>query len=77
MQAARLKGRSTGSCREFPKNIDIYGEQVNFTFEGRTYFQTYLGGCASIFAFVLMLTFLGVSTLRLLGRLDPFFSSSI
>ena len=50
---------------------------MNFTFEGKTYFQTYLGGCASIFAFVLMLTFLGVSTGKLVGHLDPFFSSSI
>ena len=64
------------SCKDFPKNIDFYGEKVEFTFENKTHFQTHLGGIVSIVAFVLMMTFLGVSTIRLLGQLDPYFAST-
>ena len=65
-----------GNCKDFPKNIDFYGEKVEFTFKNKTYFQTYLGGIVSIFAFILMMTFLIVSTIKLLGHLDPYFSST-
>lgn len=32
MNAAHCRGRSSGTCNEFPKNIDFYGEKVDFTF---------------------------------------------
>lgn len=76
MNAAHLRGRGFGACKEFPKNIDFYGEKVEFTFNKKTYFQTYLGGIVSIFALVLMIMFLVVSTIKLLGQQDPFFSST-
>ena len=68
MNAAHLRGRDMGGCKEFPKNIDFYGEKVEFTFNKKTYFQTYLGGIVSIFAFVLMMILLCVSTIKLLGQ---------
>ena len=65
-----------GTFKNFPKNLDMYGENVALTFEKKPVFQTYLGGFVSIFSIILMLIFTTISATRLFGHLDPFFSST-
>ena len=65
-----------GACKNFPKNLDIYGENVALTFEKKPVFQTYLGGFVSIFSMILILLFTTISATKLFGHLEPFFSST-
>ena len=63
MQVKKLTGAGTsvGSCESI-KSFDLFGERVEFTFQTKHYFNTYVGACVSIFCIALMTAFFVLRT---------------
>ena len=56
------------------KNIDMFGENVKFTFRNQDSYTTYVGAFFSCVTFTFFSIFFVVCTNRLVSNTDPFFS---
>ena len=56
------------------KSVDIFGEQIEFTFNGDTRFKTWIGASISCFMCTFFIIFLALRTTKLVSNDDPFFS---
>ena len=52
------------------KAIDIFGDTINFSYQGESKYNTRLGGICTIFTATLIFLMLGVRTIDFLGRQD-------
>ena len=59
------------------KSLDLFGEKVQFTFQGRKNFNTWIGSSISCLMITFFISFLVSRTIKLAGRGDPFFSMTV
>ena len=59
------------------KSLDIFGKSVEFTFKKETRFKTWIGASISTFTCTFVIIFLTLRTIKLVGKMDPFFSMTI
>ena len=62
--------KQQGAFEKFAKKIDIFGDTIEFSFQGNSKYKTRLGGICTIMSMFLMLILVGVRTIDFLGRLD-------
>ena len=53
------------------ESIDIYGQDINFTFRGKSKYNTLLGGSCSLVSLAVVLFYYTFKTLDFVGRIDP------
>ena len=61
------------SCKIL-KNVDLFGEYINFQFKQDMTYNTTLGGIVSTMVLAVMISFVVMRTGKLISREDPFFS---
>ena len=66
-------GRKQHCCNSL-KSVDMFGEQVNFTFKSKKTYNTTTGGAISLFCLLLLGSFFVTRTQKFLTQDDPFFS---
>ena len=59
------------------KSIDIYGQQINLTYQGDESFKTIPGALTSVIIITIMLAYSAYRTYTLFARLNPNLSSPI
>ena len=61
-------------CCNTLKSVDMFGEQVNFTFKSEKTYNTTFGGAISLFCLLVLGSFFVTRTQKFLTQDDPFFS---
>ena len=64
-----------GGCSSL-KNVDMFGANVEFTFQGKHRYPTVIGAIMTILIFSLCTAFLIVRTLKLVNYDDPYLSTT-
>ena len=64
-----------GGCGSL-KNVDMFGANVAFTFQGKSSYPTVIGAIVTILIFSLCAAFLMVRTLKLVNYDEPYLSTT-
>jgi hypothetical protein len=60
-----------GSLKETVKSLDIYGQQIMFTYKGDSTFKTLPGATATMFISSLLFIYFFIQTMTLINRNNP------
>lgn len=72
--AANKQGRCQSKAIGYWRQLDVFGEQVHFTFKGKRSYQTSLGAFFSFIIKLIMVCFIAYEVYLIFARKDPLVS---